>query len=376
MRLCSTINRGFLLKFRGRQGSGGNSQSASPTAKALLPEGAGSIRLPATSLHYFTMSDPNYQLQYYQFLFKKHFNKILLALLLLILAFTAIKTVGPEEEGVVLTVGQYSRTVQPGLNFILPFGIERMYKIPVQRQLKQEFGFRTVAANVRSEYTKKGFTDESLMLSGDLNLADVEWVVQYRIVNSYNYLFKVRNAEKALRDMAESAMRKIVGDRTVNEVLTVGRQEVASSVEVLLQRMCDEYENGIRIDQVVLQDVNPPESVKPSFNAVNQAQQERETLINRAESEYNQIIPRARGEAEETIELAEAYALNRVNRATGEATRFTAIYEEYVKAPEVTKKRIYLETMERILPKLNSKTIVDQRGNSVLPLLNLDQPKR
>jgi modulator of FtsH protease HflK len=322
------------------------------------------------------MSEPNYQAQYYQFLLKKHFNKILLALLLLILVFTGVKTVGPEEEGVVLTVGQYSRTVQPGLNFILPFGIERMYKIPVQRQLKQEFGFRTVSRDVRSEYSKKGFTDESLMLSGDLNLADVEWVVQYRIVNSYNYLFKVRNAEKALRDMSESAMRKIVGDRTVNEVLTVGRQEVASSVEVLLQRMCDEYENGIRIDQVVLQDVNPPESVKPSFNAVNQAQQERETLINRAESEYNQIIPRARGEAEQTIELAEAYALNRVNRATGEATRFTAIYEEYVKAPEVTKKRIYLETMERILPKLNSKTIVDQRGNSVLPLLNLDQQKR
>lgn len=322
------------------------------------------------------MSDPNYQLQYYQFLLKKHFNKVLLGVLLLILVFTSVKTVGPEEEGVVLTVGQYSRTVQPGLNFIMPFGIERMHKIPVQRQLKQEFGFRTVSANVRSEYTKKGFTDESLMLSGDLNLADVEWVVQYRIVNSFNYLFKVRNAEKALRDMSESAMRKIVGDRTVNEVLTVGRQEVASSVEVLLQRMCDEYENGIRIDQVVLQDVNPPESVKPSFNAVNQAQQERETLINRAESEYNQIIPRARGEAEETIELAEAYALNRVNRATGEATRFSAIYEEYVKAPEVTKKRIYLETMERILPKLNSKTIVDQRGNSVLPLLNLDQQKR
>lgn len=322
------------------------------------------------------MSDQNYQLQYYQFLLKKHIKKILLGILLLILVFTSVKTVGPEEEGVVLTVGQYSRTVQPGLSFIMPFGAERMYKIPVQRQLKQEFGFRTTSPDVRTEYSKQSYADESLMLSGDLNLADVEWVVQYRIVNSYNYLFKVRNADKALRDMSESAMRKIVGDRTVNEVLTVGRQEVASSVEVLLQRMCDEYENGIRIDQVVLQDVNPPESVKPSFNAVNQAQQERETLINQAESEYNQIIPRARGEAEETIELAEAYALNRVNRASGEATRFNSIFEEYIKAPEVTKKRIYLETMERILPKLSSKTIVDSRGNSVLPLLNLQQQKQ
>ncbi|EJF10445.1 FtsH protease activity modulator HflK [Pontibacter sp. BAB1700] len=321
------------------------------------------------------MAEPNYRLQYYMFLLSKHFRKILLGLFLLILLLTSVKTVGPEEEGVVMYVGHYDRTVQPGLNFILPFGIEEMRKIPVQRQLKQEFGFRTLDAGRNTQYSKADFNDESLMLTGDLNLANVEWVVQYRIVNSYNYLFKVRDAEKALRDMSESAMRKIVGDRTVNEVLTVGRQEVATSMEVLLQRMCDEYENGIRIDQVVLQDVNPPETVKPSFNAVNQAQQERETLINQAESEYNRIIPRARGEADETIQLAEAYALTRVNVATGEAARFNSLFEEYVKAPEVTKKRLYLETMERILPKIGDKVIVDERGNNVLPLLNLNQNK-
>jgi modulator of FtsH protease HflK len=214
-----------------------------------------------------------------------------------------------------------------------------------------------------------------MMLTGDLNLTDVEWVVQYRIVDSYRYLFRVRNADKTLRDMSEAAMRKIVGDRTVNEVLTVGRQEVASSVEVLLQKMCDEYENGIRIDQVVLQDVNPPEPVKPSFNAVNEAQQERETLINQAEAEYNRVIPRARGEAEETIQLAEAYALNRVNRAKGEAERFTALFDAYIKSPEVTKQRIYLETMERVLPKIGNKIIVDEKGNNVLPLLNIDKVK-
>ncbi|MBF8964975.1 FtsH protease activity modulator HflK [Pontibacter sp. FD36] len=321
------------------------------------------------------MAEPNYRLQYYMFLLSKHFRKILLGLFLLILLLTSVKTVGPEEEGVVMYVGHYDRTVQPGLNFILPFGIEEMRKIPVQRQLKQEFGFRTLESGRNTQYSDQSFNDESLMLTGDLNLANVEWVVQYRIVNSYNYLFKVRDAEKALRDMAESAMRKIVGDRTVNEVLTVGRQEVATSMEVLLQRMCDEYENGIRIDQVVLQDVNPPETVKPSFNAVNQAQQERETLINQAESEYNRIIPRARGEADETIQLAEAYALTRVNVATGEAARFNSLFEEYVKAPEVTKKRLYLETMERILPKIGDKVIVDERGNNVLPLLNLNQNK-
>ncbi|MFD2999368.1 FtsH protease activity modulator HflK [Pontibacter toksunensis] len=319
--------------------------------------------------------EPNYRLQYYMFLLSKHYRKILLGLILLIIVFTSIRTVGPEEEGVVLYVGQFDRTVEPGLHFILPFGIEEMEKIPVQRQLKQEFGFRTVEAGTNTQYSRENFGDESLMLTGDLNLANVEWVVQYRIVDSYNYLFQVRNADKALRDMSESAVRKVVGDRTVNEVLTVGRQEVATSVEVLLQKMCDEYQNGIRIDQVVLQDVNPPEPVKPSFNAVNEAQQERETLINQAESEYNRIIPRARGEADETIQLAEAYALKRVNVATGEADRFNSLFEEYVKAPEVTRKRLYLETMERLLPKIGDKVIVDENGNNVLPLLNLNQPQ-
>lgn len=302
---------------------------------------------------------------------KKYLGKVIIGIIVLVILGTAIKTVGPEEEGVVIQLGQYDRTVQPGLNFIIPF-FETMYKIPVQRQLKQEFGFRTSDLRQPSEYTKTGYSDESMMLTGDLNLTDVEWVIQYRIVNSYNFLFRVRNAEKTLKDMSEAAMRKIVGDRTVNEVLTVGRQEIATSVEVLLQEMCDEYENGIRIDQVVLQDVNPPEPVKPSFNAVNEAQQERETLINQAEAEYNRVIPRARGEATETIQLAEAYALNRVNRAKGEADRFSSIYEAYIQAPEVTKQRIYLETMERVLPKIGNKIITDEKGGNVLPLLNLN----
>jgi modulator of FtsH protease HflK len=322
------------------------------------------------------MRNQDQQMQYYMWVLRKNIRKVLLIAILIIMAATSVKTVGPEEEGVVLALGKYNRTLQPGLNFILPMGIEKMYKIPVQRQLKQEFGFRTVESGTRTQYTKRGYGDESMMLTGDLNMADVEWVIQYRIVNSFNYLFRVREAEDALHDMSEAAMRKIVGDRTVNEVLTVGRQEVASTVEVLLQRMCDEYENGIRIDQVVLQDVNPPESVKPSFNAVNEAQQERETLINRAESEYNRVIPRARGEAEETIQRAEGYALSRVNRGTGEAERFIALYDEYIKAPEVTKTRIYLETMERIMQKTGTKIIMDEKGASVLPLLNLQQQQK
>jgi modulator of FtsH protease HflK len=306
---------------------------------------------------------------------RKFWKKILIAIVILPLVFSSFSTIGPEEEGVVIMFGKYNRTMQPGLNFKIPYGIEKVYKIPVQRQLKLEFGFRSTGTSNRSEFTKRGFADESLMLTGDLNLADVEWVVQYRIVDSYNFLFKVRKAEATLRDMSEAAMRTIVGDRTVNEVLTIGRQEVATSVEEQLQKMCVEYENGIRIDQVVLQDVNPPDKVKPSFNAVNKAQQERETLINEAEADYNRIIPRARGEAAETIQLAEAYALNRVNKAKGEADRFNSIYEEYIKAAEVTKKRLYYETMEQILPKINNKVIVDERGTNLLPLLNLESSK-
>lgn len=224
---------------------------------------------------------------------------------------------------------------------------------------------------MRSDYTKRGTADESLMLTGDLNLADVEWVVQYRISNAYQYLFKVRHPEITLRDLSESSMRQVVGDRTVNEVLTVGRTEVALAVKDLIQNLSDEYELGICIEQVVLQDVNPPDPVKSAFNAVNEAQQEKETLINQAKSEYNRVIPHARGQARETIQKAEGYATARVNNAQGEATRFELLYQEYVKAPEVTRRRLYMETMQRVLPELGNKIITDQEGNNVLPLLQM-----
>jgi modulator of FtsH protease HflK len=209
------------------------------------------------------------------------------------------------------------------------------------------------------------------MLTGDLNLADVEWVVQYRIDDPYNYLFKVRNPEGTLRDLSEATVRQIVGDRTVNEVLTVGRIEITVKVEELLQALCREYSLGITIEQVVLQDVNPPDPVKAAFNAVNEAQQEKETLINQAKSEYNRVIPRAKGEAEETIQKAQGYATERVNNALGETARFNDLYREYVKAPDVTKKRIYLETMARVMPTLGNKIITDQSGNNLIPLLQM-----
>jgi membrane protease subunit HflK len=297
--------------------------------------------------------------------------------------WSSIFQVSTEEVGVITRFGKYVRQVEPGLNLKIPFA-EDVYKVPVERQQKLEFGFRTTKAGVNTEYSQSISTkeeslstkDESLMLTGDLNLAEVQWVVQYRVDNAYNNLFKVRNPQSTLRTLSEAAMRQIVGDRTVNEVLTVGRTEIASELQMLIQQICREYSLGLKIEQVVLQDVNPPEPVKAAFNAVNEAQQEKETLINQAKSEYNKVIPKARGQAEETIQQAEGYAAARVNNAEGEAARFTSLYNEFVKAPEVTKRRIYLETMSNVLPKLGNVVITDQKGNNVLPLLQMQMNKK
>jgi membrane protease subunit HflK len=297
---------------------------------------------------------------------------LLVVVVALAVMLSGFYTIDPEEAGLVLRFGKYTRISEPGLHFKMPLGIERVRKVPIQRQLKEEFGFRTVRADIQTEYSTKSFVEESSMLTGDLNAALVEWVVQYRIVDPYKFLFEVRNVQDTFRDMSEAVMRRVVGDRTVNEVLTIGRAEVAAQVQVELQEMCNQYEMGISVDQVVLQDINPPDPVKPSFNAVNEAQQEREKLINQAQSEYNREIPKASGEAQQTIQEAEGYALNRVNRAEGDAAAFNAIYDAYRKAPEVTRQRIYLETMAQVLPQVRSKVIVDDELRGVLPLLNLD----
>ena len=303
------------------------------------------------------------------------YNYILAGLLAAILLWTTFFQIRPEEVGVITRFGKYVRSEEPGLHMKLPI-LERVYKVAVERQQKEEFGFRTTSTGIQSHYTKTGTTDESLMLTGDLNLADVEWVVQYRVDDPYNFLFKVRDPVRTMRDISESCMRQIVGDRTVNEVLTVGRTEIAISVQQEMQKLCTEYMLGITIEQVVLQDVNPPDPVKDAFNAVNQAQQEKETMINQARSEYNKIIPRARGQADETVQKAEGYATERVNNALGETSRFNALYREYVKAPEVTKKRLYLETLGNVLPRLGHKIITDEKGNNVLPLLQMQYDKK
>jgi membrane protease subunit HflK len=295
---------------------------------------------------------------------------VLLVVIAAVVLFGSLYQVDPEEVGIVLRFGKYARTTEPGLHFKMPLGIEEVLKVPIQRQLKQEFGFRTERPGVRSQFTRAGLEGESLMLTGDLNTAVVEWVIQYRVSEPKEFLFKVRRVEETLSDMSEAVMRQIVGDRTVDEVLTVGRQEVADLAELRLQELCLQYETGIKIEQVVLQNVNPPDPVRPSFNEVNQAEQEKETKINQAQSAYNKVIFRAKGEAQQTISNAEGYALDRVNRAKGQAARFESVYGEYRKAPQVTRRRIYLETMGEILPKMGSKLILDDNLEGVVPLLD------
>ena len=295
-------------------------------------------------------------------------------LILLILLATSYYQVQPDEVAVIQRFGAFVRTTEPGLHVRIPFGIETVTKVPVQRQLKMEFGFRTQRADVQTTYeAPSGETKaEAHMLTGDLNVAVVEWIVQYRIKDPRAYLFHVRAVSDTLRDMSEAAMREVVGDHSVDEVLTIGREAIAAQAKIELQRLCDLYGVGIEIQQLVLQDVNPPEPVKPAFNEVNQAIQEKERAINDAWAEYNQVVPRAKGEAEQAVRAAEGYALERVNNAEGDAKRFDALYEEYKKAPEVTRKRIYLEAMAATLPKLGKKVILDESAKGILPLLQLE----
>lgn len=295
---------------------------------------------------------------------------ILAALFVVVALFSSVYTIQPDESGVVLRFGRFASVTDPGLHFLIPF-VETVLKVPVERIIKQEFGFRTADPGVRTQYVNADFSGESAMLTGDLNVGVVEWIVQFKIKDPEQFLFNVRSPESTFRDMSEAAMRQVVGDHSVDEVITTGRASIAAQAQDILQTLCDTYGIGIDVQQVVLQDVNPPDQVKPSFNEVNEAIQEKEQLINLALTEYNQAVPRARGEAQRLIQEAEGYATARVNRAQGEATRFEAIYEEYRKAPRVTRTRMYLEMLNEVLPRVGKKFIIDDSGSQVLPLLNL-----
>jgi membrane protease subunit HflK len=289
----------------------------------------------------------------------------------LVLFFAGYYQVEPDEVGVVQRFGAYVRTTEPGPHVKVPF-VESVTKVPVQRQLKMEFGFRTVRAGERSEYAAPPeIAAEAVMLTGDLNVAVVEWIVQYRIRDARAFLFHVRDVPETFRYMSEASMRQVVGDHSVDEVITIGREAIALQAKEELQRLCNLYGIGIEIQQLVLQDVNPPDPVKPAFNEVNQAIQEKERAINDAWAEYNQSVPRAKGEAEQAIRAAEGYAIERVNNAEGDAHRFEAFHAEYRKAPAVTRKRVYLETMATLIPKAGRKLVLDEDARGVLPLLQL-----
>ena len=293
-------------------------------------------------------------------------------------AFSSFYTVQPEERAVVKRFGEVIKIADPGLHFKLPFGVDQTQFVATERVLKQEFGFRTASVGERTQYASEDFPDESLMLSGDLNIIDVEWVVQYRIADPMQFLYSMRDPNGTLRDISESVMRRAVGNRLGSEVLTTARVEISNTVREETQKAMDLYQTGIQVVTVELQDVVPPQAVQPAFNEVNEARQERERMINEATKRANQEIPRAKGNANRVISQAEGYATERVNQAHGETARFNSILAEYRSAPTVTRTRMYLETLAQVLPAVGSVLVVQDGQMSPVPLLNLRdaQPPR
>lgn len=293
---------------------------------------------------------------------------VLSVLLVLVFLWTSYYTIPAESEGVVLRFGKYIAKVPPGLHFKIPFGVDQVTVVPTQRQQKLEFGFAT------PEYTNPDQVGadpdkERSMVTGDLNSALVEWIVQYRITEPEKYLFEVRQPGLTLRDISEAVMREVVGDRTVDEIITIGRQEIEEAALVRIKELAGLYQLGVSINQVQLKNVNPPDPVQPSFNEVNRAQQDRENVINLANGEYNKAVPRARGEADQQVRAAEGYRFKRINEAEGDVAAFGAVLEQYVKAPEVTRTRIYLETLGEVLPQARQQVIVDDTVQQILPML-------
>jgi membrane protease subunit HflK len=296
---------------------------------------------------------------------------ILVGILLVVGLWMSYYTVGPESQGVVRRFGKYLQTVDPGLHFKLPFGIDTVTVLPTRRQLKLEFGFVTPGYLTNPIQAGQDPDAEKSMVTGDLNAALVEWVVQYRIEDPSQYLFEVRNPGETLRDLSEAAMREVVGDRTVDELITIGRQDIEIEALARMQELSKRYHLGIRVDQVQLKNVNPPREVQASFNEVNKAQQDRENAINIANGEYNKVVPKAKGEADQTVRAAEGYRFKRVNEAEGDVAAFTAVLQQYIKAPDITRTRLYLETMSEILPQTGQKIIVDESLRQLLPVLPL-----
>ncbi len=344
---------------------------------------------------------------------QKFIGPIVVLVIAVLTLSTSVYTVDPDSEAVVKRFGRYVRTTGPGIHLNIPFGIEAVQTVPVRRIQKEEFGFRTLKAGVKSQYVnaeglervsrsvlseilrqeeggtgtvRRGgvreavdrvLSNEYLMLTGDLNIADVEWIVQYKIKDPVAYLFNVRNKRKTVRDISEAAMRLVVGDASIDEVITIGRVEVQNLTEDKLQEILDSYKTGIQVVTVKLQSVNPPKRVRPAFNEVNESKQDRERMVNEAWKAYQEVIPKARGDADKMVKEAEGYAVERVNMAEGEAKKFLSVYKEYKLAKDVTRRRLYLEALREMLPKLGDKWIIEQKGaeGGILQMLNIGGEK-
>src|SRR5438477_5332172 len=288
----------------------------------------------------------------------------------LVVVWSSFYTVPAESEAVVLRFGRFLKIAEPGLSFKIPLGVDDYTLVQTRRQLKLEFGFYT-SGYTNPDQPCREQVEEKSMVTGDLNAALVEWVVQYRIDDPKEYLFDVRNPSQTLRDLSEAAMREVIGDRTVDEVITIGRQDIEISALTRMQELAQRYKLGIRIDQVQLKNVNPPKQVQASFNEVNRAQQDRENAINIANGNYNEAVPKAKGQADQTIRGAEGYQFKRVNEAEGDVASFNAMLEQFTKAPEITRMRLYLETMGDVLPQVGNKIIIDDSMRQLLPILPL-----
>jgi membrane protease subunit HflK len=296
---------------------------------------------------------------------------VIVIILVVIGAYSSTYEVDTEETGVVLRFGKFSGYSDPGLHFKLPFGIDQVYLVQTGRVLKEEFGFRTVSPGVRSTFTKRGLDEESLTLTGDLNVSDVEWIVQFQVADPFKFIFRINDPVGTIRDISEAMVRKVIGNANVTEVLTTERALLANEIQEDLQSTLNEYDIGVRIVTVKFQDVTPPDPVKAAYNEVNESEQQRESLIFQAREQFNREVPRARGEAKKVLQEAEGYAVERVNKARGETNRFLALLTEYRKAPSVTRSRIYLETLEEVLPRLEEVYVMDEKSGGLLPLLPL-----
>ncbi len=294
---------------------------------------------------------------------------IIAAIIIFQLVYSSFYTIEPGKVGIILRFGKYDRTTTPGLHFKLPY-IEKLDKVDVQSVRKEEFGFRTVMPGKNTVFNKQGLHMESLMLTGDKDVIDVTWIVQYIVSNPVNFLFKVRNVPQAVHDASEMVTRRIVGNMDFDYILS-NREVLANNAKHELQAVLNKLQCGVKILTMQLIDINPPDQVKQAFNEVNEADQDMKRLVNEAEATYNRVIPKAKGSAKQIIEEAKGYAAQRVNRALGETARFNDIVTQYLKAPAVTRRRMYLEAMQDSLPHVNHIYVMDKKKQTLLPFLNL-----